>query len=315
MNTKATVMFALFCSLLLGCVPGRAHADDIDRRPLELMVDGKWIGAGISYGEYHDGQEPWGDGPTIEQVRGDLHIIAKHWDMIRMYGTRNAELACKVIVEDKLPLTIESNRSEVANVIKLANKYPDIVLAINIGNETQVFWSGHRVEQQTLIDYIREVRANTMVPVSTADDYNYWNKPESRAVADEIDFLGFHAYAMWNSQPLGNALEWTKQQIAEVQTRYPKLQVVHCETGWSTMKHTDGEQAKLIIGEPGEEEQELFYRAYRHWASEQGLAHFYFQAFDEKWKGGPHPNEVEKHWGLFNSDRTPKKAMQGHAQD
>ena len=33
---------------------------------------------------------------------------------------------------------------------------------------------------------------------------------------------------------------------------------------------------------------------------------FFFEVFDEKWKGGDHPNEVEKHWGVFNSDRTPK---------
>ena len=35
-----------------------------------------------------------------------------------------------------------------------------------------------------------------------------------------------------------------------------------------------------------------------------------FEAFDEKWKGGEHPNEVEKHWGLIKSDRTPKHNLQ-----
>ena len=34
-----------------------------------------------------------------------------------------------------------------------------------------------------------------------------------------------------------------------------------------------------------------------------------FEVFDEKWKGGEHPNEVEKHWGLFYSDRSPKESM------
>ena len=24
------------------------------------------------------------------------------------------------------------------------------------------------------------------------------------------------------------------------------------------------------------------------------------------WKGGNRPNEAEKHWGIFNEDRTPK---------
>lgn len=299
--------------------------ESLDRRPLELVVDGEWIGAGVSYGEFHDGQSPGTQGPTIEQIRGDLHIIKDHWNLIRMYGTSNAEKVCKVIREDKLPIklmvgawigtenspqAIESNRAEVANAIRIANEYPDVVIAINIGNETQVYWSGHRVKQERLISYIRETRANTIVPVTTCDDYNFWNKPESHAVEAEIDFIGFHAYAMWNKQTLGNALVWTKTQLADVKKRYPDTLIVHCETGWATQKHTEGEQANLIIAPAGEAGQELFYRAFRSWATENRQAHFFFEAFDEKWKGGPHPNEVEKHWGLFHSDRTPKQAMQ-----
>ena len=38
---------------------------------------------------------------------------------------------------------------------------------------------------------------------------------------------------------------------------------------------------------------------------------FVFEAFDEPWKGSEDPLEPEKHWGLFNVDRTPKLVMQG----
>jgi hypothetical protein len=39
---------------------------------------------------------------------------------------------------------------------------------------------------------------------------------------------------------------------------------------------------------------------------------FFFEAFDEPWKGDPNnPAGAEKHWGLFSVDRTPKKVMQG----
>lgn len=322
-NMIRTSLIAMLLVLLPA--PTVALADGIERRPLDLTIDGQWIGAGVSYGEYHDGQSPDGEGPSIEQVRGDMHIIAKHWSMIRMYGTRHLEMACRVIREDKLPIrimagawigtesdedSVDSNRDEVANVIRLANEYPDVVIAINVGNETQVYWSGHRVKQETLIGYIREVRAGTSVPVTTCDDYNFWNKPEAAAVEAELDFIGFHAYAMWNQQTLGNALAWTQDQLAEVQARFPETMIVHCETGWATMKHNEGQQAGLIIAPAGETEQELFYRAYTHWATENRIAHFYFQAFDEQWKGGPHPNEVEKHWGLYNRDRTPKRALQ-----
>ena len=31
--------------------------------------------------------------------------------------------------------------------------------------------------------------------------------------------------------------------------------------------------------------------------------------FDENWKGGAHPAEVEKHWGLYRADRSAKLAV------
>jgi exo-beta-1,3-glucanase (GH17 family) len=310
--------------LLSLAVAPTLFAQPADQRPLEFVRDGRWIGAGISYGEYRDGQSPGGDAPTLEHIREDLHLIQGHWNLIRMYGTRNAEKALRVIREDKLPIYVmlgawidpettpkdeEANRSEVDNVIRLANAYPDIVIAINVGNETQVDWSWHRSPPELLIGYLREVRAGTKVPVTTADDYNFWNKPESEAVAAECDFIGLHAYAMWNGQTLVEALDWTRAQVEDIQARHPNHQIVHCETGWATTRMTTGEQGRLIKGTAGEREQELFYRAYRDWATEIRLGHFYFVAFDENWKGGPDPDEVEKHWGLFNEDRTPKKAI------
>lgn len=316
------VIVLALITLLAGC---QSAGEPTGRRSLEMTVDGHWIGAGVSYGEYRDGQSPDGAAPSVEELRADLHLLAEHFSMIRMYGTRSAERVCRIIREDDLPLRfmvgawigtesspddVAANESEVANAIRLANDYPDVVMAINIGNETQVFWTGHPVNRETLIGYLREARVGTTVPVTTCDDYNFWNKPESEAVAAECDFIGLHAYAMWNSQTLVNALSWTREQIADIAQRHPDHEIVHCETGWATTVHTEGEQARLIVGAAGEREQELFYRAYRAWATEAGLAHFYFSAFDENWKGGGHPDEVEKHWGLFNADRTPKLAIE-----
>lgn len=313
-------MVVVLSVLLSSC----AHSQPDAPRALDLTIDGRWIGAGVSYGEYRDGQSPDGDAPTDEQLREDLHLIEDRWSLIRLYGTRSAESVCRIIREDDLAIrlmagawiasedsaeAIAANRAEVATAIRLANEYPDVVVAVNVGNETQVFWTGHKVDAGTLIGYIREVREATTVPVTTCDDFNFWNKPESVAVARECDFIGLHAYAMWNGQLLTDALEWTREQIAAVRTLHPEQFIVHCETGWATRVHTEGEQATLIRGAAGEREQELFFRAYRAWATEAGLPHFYFQAFDENWKGGGHPDEVEKHWGLYNADRTPKMAV------
>lgn len=310
----------------------------IVRRPLQLPEGGPiWGGLGVCYGAFRDGQRPYGEEPTIDQVREDLHILARHWRIARMYGSLGAaELACRVIREDKLPLklmvgawidpefkfgedeartanehNLKKNRAEVGKAIELANAYPEVVFALNIGNEALVNWSPHRVPTKVIIKYLREARQATKVPVTTCDTELFWRTPESVEVARECDFLGFHAYAMWNKQSLSQAMTWTRAHLAEVRAKHPDLPIVLCETGWATQKGSQGYQAEGITAKPSEEDQELFFRALRDWAIEAKQPYFYFSAFDENWKGGPEPTEVEKHWGVYQADRSPKLVFRG----
>ncbi len=307
-----------------------------DRRPFLATHEGRWIGNAISYGPHRDGQRPGQVDPTREQIREDLKILLKHWNMLRVYGSEGpAEILLEVIradaadmkvvlgvwiapeenrddqgaVTERFPDARRANQAQVDAAVRLAAEYPGIVRAICVGNETQVFWSAHRSPADILIRHVRRVRASTIVPVSVADDFNFWNKPESHAVAAEIDFMMLHAHPAWNGQLLDEAMDWTKNVVQNIQKAHPSVPVVLAETGWATQRHTEGEQAQLIKGALGEEEQRIFYDRATAWARETKTPMFYFEAFDENWKGGDHPNEVEKHWGLYHADRTPKLAL------
>lgn len=311
------------------------------RRPLHFPdTPQAWGGLGVCYGPHRDGQRPNGPSPTEAQIKEDLHILAKHWSVLRLYSTEGAETVCRLIKDEHLPLKVlagawiaqESkpqadgsagpinaeiaglNRGQVAAVIKLANDYPDVVMAVNIGNEALVSWSDHRVPMSVIIGYLREARSATKVPVTTCDTEMFWSLPESKAVAAECDFLALHAYAMWNGQQLSTSLTWTREKIDVVRALHPHLPIVLTELGWATSKGTQGDQAKYIIAEPSERDQEVFYRAFRDWATTSRQPYFYFEAFDEAWKGGPEPSEVEKHWGVYKSDRTPKLVFQNEAK-
>lgn len=288
--------------------------------------DGRWIGNAIAYGPFRDGQSPSGAAPHRGELREDLEILSRHWKLLRVYGAGGpTEEILEVIRADALDMRVmlgiwiapeeppdgpeSANRREMDTALRLSAAYPDVVTAISVGNETQVFWSAHRVDVQRLIGLVREVRARTSMPVTVADDFNFWNKPESRLLAREVDFIVTHIHPLWNGRQLDDAVEWTRTLLAEVQAVHPDRKIVLGETGWATAKHNEGEQHRLIRGRVGEEEQRIFYEALRRWATQQRVPTFFFEAFDEKWKGGPHPDEVEKHWGLFRSDRSPKKAM------
>lgn len=305
-------------------------------RPFDPTLEGRWIGNAISYGPYRDGQAPGQAEPTDAQIREDLQIMARRWNLLRVYGsTGPTERMLAIIREERLPIrvmlgawvgveerrdslgtvterypaAVQGNREQTEAAVRLANEYPGLIVAISVGNETQVSWSPHRMPAAQLIGYVHSIRARTRVPVTTADDYNFWNKPQSNAVAAELDFIVMHAHPLWNGKSLEEALPWTVEQVMAIEAAHPLRQVVVGETGWATRRHHEGEQGRLIKGSAGEAEQKVFCDAAAAWARESGTVLFLFEAFDENWKGGSHPDEVEKHWGLYRADRTPKPVV------
>jgi exo-beta-1,3-glucanase (GH17 family) len=290
-----------------------------------------WRGNGISYGPYRDGQGPDLGEPTKEQISEDLKILAADgWQMIRLYGTEPfARKTCEVIHEEKLPLKVmagawvatekdiperkKENQGQVDRAIKLAIEYPEIVVAVSIGNESQVFWSFHKVEQATLIEYIRRARGQIKQPVTVADDFLFWTNEESKKVAAELDFIVTHSYALWHGKQLKEAMDFTKEKYQDVRKMHPDKLIVIGENGWATDKSATGDQSTRIKGVVGEDEQQQFFDAYIPWLQSEKISYFYFSAFDENWKGGPDPHEVEKHWGLFRADRSRKKAIEQRA--
>lgn len=303
-------------------------------REFHPYIGEEWIGNAVSYGPFRDGQGPGGAGPSDEQILEDLRIMAKHWKLIRMYGSEWAEPVLRLIRQEELPMrvlvgawltteveqgpdgedvidadAVAANVRQVSGAIRVAREYPELVAGISVGNEIRVFWSDHKVRPQRLIGYLRAVRAETEVPVTMADDFNYWNKPESQAVAKEVDFIVLHIHALWAGCSIEDAMPWTERIYGEIRDAHPTKTVVIGEAGWATSKHTEGEQARLIKATPDAQGQKHYWEALRAWAEENRVTTFWFEAFDENWKGGPHPDEVEKHWGVFYTDRTPKLAL------
>lgn len=333
---------AAFALLAAGASPA-ARAGSARRqspfvvRPFVVTDGERWLGDAVAYGPHRDGQRPGGSTPTVAQVREDLAILARHWRLIRIYGAvgtgdtvlaaiRASGLPMKVVlglwlaaedrrdstgrVLERFPAAREANERELAATVRLARENPEAVAAISVGNETQVFWSFNRVTRERLVEAIRKVRALTNVPVTVADDYNFWNKPTSRAVAAECDFVFTNMHPLWNGASLEGALPWIETQLAAIRALHPDREVVIGETGWATQRNDDGDQGRLMKGVLGEAEQARFVRDLRAWIARTQVPAFTFEAFDENWKGGADPADVEKHWGLYRADRSPKPAAE-----
>lgn len=296
------------------------------------MIDDKWIGLGISYGSYRDGESPHKDSVSAEaDILEDMKILTEsgklQFNLLRMYGADAAsEQVLKTIRKHKLPVKVmqgawlsgkepmQENEKQINEVIRLANEYKDIVVAINLGNEIFVDWSWHKFEIAQIpmyLAWVDKVREATNLPITLADDYNFWNKPWSKQVSHELDFIVLHAYAMWNSQSLENAVSWTKDVYHNISAIHPTKQIALGESGWATSSISSNGDERLIIAPATEQSQSIFFAEYYQWLQEDKITSFYFEAFDEKWKGGEDkPNGIaEKNWGLYRSDRSPKQAV------
>ncbi len=306
---------------------------DFEKRSFHPYIGEEWIGNAISYGCYREGQAPNANGPSEEEILEDLTIISKHWNLVRVYGSDDdSERVLKVIHDHQLPIRVmlgiwlenetkrperkQHNLEQIARGITLANRFADEVIAVNVGNETQVDWSWHHMEMQNLIRYIRAVRQYTTLAITTADDYNFWNKPESKLVAAELDFMCLHAYPLWNGKTLEGAVSWIDSVYQSAQVFHPEMSIVLSETGWATVydpsKQGPGEEGALVKAEVSIEAQEYFLKEFNTWIDDNEVTAFLFEAFDEPWKGGGSqsgPKVMEKHWGIFYTDRTPKESF------
>jgi len=174
MRTAVTLL-AILCAMVLPACEKSAN-----------LLSDKWQGHGIAYSGYRAGQSPnSGVRPSQTQVAEDLRILARNWRFIRVYGTgRHGEDVLEVIRREKIDLKVmlgiwlgrepgaeQDNARQIADGIRLANKYQDVVVAVNVGNEVLIEWTAHPVREERVVRYVREVKAGVSQPVTVADNY------------------------------------------------------------------------------------------------------------------------------------------------
>ena len=302
----------------------------------DLLAGEFW---GVCYSGFRTGQHPdRGDGaknPTDAQILEDLNILARRGEfpLIRLYDAKaNSEVVLKLIQKHRLkfkvmlgawlagemnnpgcswlkpmsPEVLQANRTnnaaEIRDAIRLANQYSNIVVAVAVGNEALVSWNDHMVTQDAVIRYVREVKRSVRQPVTVADNYDWWAK-HGQALARELDFISVHTYPVWENKDIEQAMPFTLANLEAVRKALPESRIVITEAGWATTASEFGPRAS-------EASQKRYYQDMFNWAKANNITTFFFEAFDEDWKGDTNPLGAEKHWGIYTVDRKPKQVMQ-----
>jgi len=312
--THSLTKALLLCVLFFGFA-GWAQASHLRKANPDLTVQ-KWYGNAIDYSGYRAGQSPdLKIYPTQAQVLEDMIILKKNWKLVLLYGgDKHSQDVLEVIQRNKLGIKIvlglwldgragfeAKNAEQIAMAIRLANQYKKIVIAVNVGNEMLVSWSDHKLTEDKAIEYVEQVRKAVSCPVTVADDLLYWRQPQAR-LADHVDFIVMHTYPMWGHEDIDTAMPSTIKHYEEVRKAHPGKTIVIGEAGWAS--YTSGDKHAPRAGD--ERKQKRYYEELTAWAKANNVTVFYFEAFDEPWKG----SGTEGHWGLFSVDRKAKLAMQ-----
>ena len=344
------LLILLFCLPWIACsdaVP-EEHVEPtvttFEAQPATALIANTY--RAVAYSGFRTGQHPdRGEGaknPSREEVLEDLQILLQNdaFTLIRLYDTKeNSRMVLEVIEENDLPIRVMlgawlsaevsnhegcawcdeptpeeelaanrvANAENVQEAIQLAQAYPEIIVAVNIGNEALAEWNDHLVPIETMVGYLREANEAIEQLVTTAENYEFWIK-HADALADVVDVAGVHTYPIWENKPIEEGLSYTIENMMEVQQALPNVPLAILEAGWATTATEFPDQAN-------EANQIRYFDELMGWSRDMNVTTFWFEAFDEDWKGNPdNPLGAEKHWGLYFVDRQPKAVIAESAE-
>ena len=162
----------------------------------------------------------------------------------------------------------------------------NIVLGYSIGNEG--FNRPRRYDMSTLSASIQKLREATGKPVTTTEEIDDYYHEELLQLGDWI-FPNAHPYFHNHLEP-ESALRWTKRVYDSLKNRTDRF-VFLKEVGLPTAGDNGGKLS--------EESQKQYFVE----LANTDVNFVYFEAFDQPWRTSL---PIEAHWGIFNSDRTPK---------
>jgi exo-beta-1,3-glucanase (GH17 family) len=266
----------------------------------------------VSYAPFRGSQTPF-DVTTkisVEQVEEDLRRIRKISRCVRTYATDFGSqhvpgiarrLEMKVLMGIWIGDDVLRNRVQVETALSLANRFPDVIRAIIVGNEVLL-----RRDQpaSVLAGFIREVKSRTSLPVTYADVWEFWLKnPE---IAPLVDFITIHTLPYWEDIPMpaqaaAAHIDATRKGVAEA---FPGKEILIGEVGWPSA----GRMREGAL--PSRSNQARVLTEVTRLARAGGYHFNWIEVIDQPWKRRSE-GTVGGYWGLFENNTEHPKFIPG----
>ena len=331
----------------------------------------------ISYGGYRENTREVQ--PTIKELKDDMKILAAmgvgilrtynvHLDQasniltaikelknedasFEMYVMLGAWIDCKNAWTNRVTnheLESSRNAEEIEQAVSLAQKHPDIVKIIAVGNEAMVHWATTYFVRPHVIlkwvNYLQDLKKSGDLSkdlwITSSDNFAAWgggdpvyHTKDLEKLVNAVDYISMHTYAFhdthynptfWNNDSINRS---TDLEIIKAAMTRAKNYAISQYQGVKSYVESLGVKKPIHIGESGwatvsngyygpegsiatdEFKAALYYKYMREWTNEEELACFYFEAFNEIWKDYQNPEGSENHFGLITRDGQAKYAL------
>lgn len=288
----------------------------------------------------------------VSLVLKAIEILKKEDKNFEMYVMLGAWIDCKNAWTNLEPIHNEEsdrNAQEIDEAVRLANKYPDIIKIIAVGNEAMVKWATSYYVQPNVIlkwvNHLQDLKKNKKLSqdiwITSSDDFASWGggdesykNKDLEALINAVDYVSMHTYPYHNSHyhsdfwkvpqeennlsdvekvnaAMNRSLEFAKMQYNAVKNYVKSINPNKPVHIGETgwASSSDGLYGSDGSKASDEYKQALYYNSMREWTNKEGISCFFFEAFDEPWKDSQNPLGSENHFGLFTVDGKAKYAL------
>ncbi|MCG3170066.1 MAG: hypothetical protein CALGDGBN_01603 [Pseudomonadales bacterium] len=300
------LLAALVASVAFWWLLGRAH-----HVPGELAPDRRLHC--VSYTPFTGDEHPGDFRIDDARLERDFALLAGQVGCVRIYSVRGMERVPEVARAHGMTVIAgawvgrddaETER-EIAGVIALANRHPEVVRAVLVGNE--VLLRRERTAAQ-LLAMLQRVRAAVPQPVSYGDVWEFWL--QNPGIAAGTDFVTIHLLPYWENDPSGidAAIEAVTRAHEATARAFPGMPILIGETGWPSQ----GRQREGAV--PGRVNEARFVRGFVQRAESADWSYNLIEAFDQPWKR-VQEGAVGGYWGLFDTARRDKHVLRGEVSN
>ena len=376
MNNIKALIIIIMSLISISCSENNVSSKKMNITAKEILGNNNY--PAISYGGYRESSRDFQ--PSVEEIKEDLKILlAIGYRILRTYNVHFAHASnlLKAInelkIEDKnfemyvmLGIwidckdawtsnpdhgqeDIQKNTLEVNEAVRLANKYPEIVKILAVGNEAMVHWaSSYFVEPKIILKWVKflqelksENKLNKDIWITSSDNFASWgggdksyHKKELNELINVVDYISVHTYPFHDTYY--NPSFWTGVMVNEKTSNDNRIKNAMLRSSNYAIKQFEsvknyiksiGITKPVHIGETGwasissdyygqngtraadEYKQYLYFNNMMEYGKKNNISIFYFSAFDEPWKDYNNPNGSENHFGLFTVEGKAKYVM------